>query len=47
MEPKDQDWRCKLMLAYYGTCLIPAFLIEGCLSTLIKSAVSQGTYEVG
>ena len=47
LQPKDKDWRCKLMLAYYSTCMIPAFLIEGCLSTLIKSAVSLGTYQVG
>ena len=35
------------MLAYYSMSLVPALLIEGCLSTLIKSSVRNGTYEVG
>jgi len=44
LDRKDKDWSCKLMLAYYSASLVPAFLIEGCLSTLIKTALSQGTY---
>ena len=47
LDPKDQDWRCKLILAYYSMSLVPALLIEGCLATLIKSSVRNGTYEVG
>lgn len=45
LDPKDQDWRCKLILAYYSMSLVPALLIEGCLATLIKSAVRSGTYD--
>ena len=47
MSLKEQDWHCKLILAYYSMNLVPALLLEGCLSTLIKSALSNGTYEVG
>lgn len=38
----EQDWRTKLMLAYYSMSLIPAFLLEGCLTTLIKSSFASG-----
>ena len=31
----EEDWRCKLILAYYSTSLMPAFLLEGCLATII------------
>ena len=47
LDHKEQDWRCKLILAYYSGSLIPAFLLEGCLSTLIKSAMSRKSYELG
>ena len=47
LDPKDQDWRLKLILAYYSMSLTPAFLLEGCISTLIKARISAGSYEVG
>ncbi len=47
LDIKEEDWRCKLVLAYYGLNLTPALLIEGCICTLIKSRVSTGSYEVG
>ncbi len=47
LDVKEEDWRCKLVLAYYSLSLTPALLIEGCISTLIKSRVSTGSYEVG
>ena len=38
LDQKDKDWRCKLILAYYSMNLVPAFLLEGCIATLIKTA---------
>ena len=37
LEPIETDWRCKLILAYYNMNLMPAFLLEGCLCTLISA----------
>ena len=45
LDQKDKDWRCKLILAYYGMNLVPAFLLEGCIATLIKTAMSKGDYD--
>ena len=38
-----QDWRCLLILSYYSMNLIPAFLLEGCLCTIIKVEMENGT----
>ena len=37
-----QDWRCLLILSYYSMNLIPAFLLEGCLCTIIKVEIENG-----
>ena len=47
LDPKETDWRCKLILAYYSMNLIPAFLLEGCMCTVIKSAFSSGSFSIG
>lgn len=39
LNPKDDDLRVKLILAYYSMNLMPAFLIEGCLSVFLKNEV--------
>ena len=46
LDPIESDWRCKLILAYYSMNLMPAFLLEGAICTLIKSAVSSGEYHL-
>ena len=46
LDQKDKDWRCKLILAYYSMNLVPACLLEGCIATLIKTAMSKGDYDM-
>ena len=36
---REEDLRVKLILAHYSMQLMPAFLIEGCLSIFLKNAV--------
>ena len=38
-----QDWRSLLLLSYYSMNLIPAFLLEGCLCTIIKVDMENGS----
>ena len=47
LDQKDKDWRCKLILAYYSMNLVQAFLLEGCLATLINTAMSKNKYSLG
>lgn len=47
LDQKDRDWHCKVILAYYSMNLVPAFLLEGCVATLIKNAISKGSYKLG
>ena len=42
LEPLEKEWRCKLILAYYNMSLMPAFLLDGCMCTLIKTAILTG-----
>ena len=44
MNPKEDDLRCKLILAYYSMNLMPAFLIEGCLAVFLKNEVITENY---
>ena len=47
LNPKEDDLRVKLILAHYSMQLIPAFLIEGCLSIFLKSEVLTDDYHDG
>ena len=45
---KEEDLRVKLILAHYSMQLMPAFLIEGCLSIYLKNAIIEnGNYREG
>ena len=46
LDPKDKDWKCKLILAYHSMNLTPVFLLEGCIATLILSNLSKGDFLV-
>lgn len=40
--PIKNEWRTKLILAYYNMNLMPVFLLEGCLCTFLKSSMLPG-----
>jgi len=44
---KEEDLRVKLILAHYSMNLMPAFLIEGCLSIFLKNEVLTNEYYDG
>ena len=44
---KEEDLRVKLILAHYSMNLMPAFLIEGCLSIFLKNEVLTNQYYDG
>ena len=44
---KEEDLRVKLILAHYSMKLMPAFLIEGCLSIFLKREVLTDEYHDG
>lgn len=47
LNPKEDDLRVKLILSYYSMNLMPAFLIEGCLSVFLKNEViTDENYDV-
>ena len=41
---KEEDLRVKLILAHYSMNLMPAFLIEGCLSIFLKNEILTNDY---
>ena len=41
---KEEDLRLKLILAHYSMNLMPAFLIEGCISIYLKNEVLTEEY---
>lgn len=41
---KEEDLRTELILGHYSMLLLPAFLIEGCLSIFLKNEVSAVEY---
>lgn len=47
LNPKEDDLRVKLILSYYSMNLMPAFLIEGCLSVFLKNEVITEEYYDG
>ena len=40
--PIKNEWRTKLILAYYNMNLMPVFLLEGCLCTFLQSSMLPG-----
>ena len=44
LDVKEKDWRNLLILAYYSMSLMPAFLLEGCMASIIKSRVVSGEF---
>lgn len=44
---KEEDLRVKLILAHYSMNLMPAFLIEGCLSMFLLNEVAMDEYYDG
>ena len=44
LDVKDKDWRNLLILAYYSMSLMPAFLLEGCMASIIKSREMSGEF---
>ena len=44
---KEEDLRVKLILAHYSMMLMPAFLIEGCLSIFLKNEILTDDYTDG
>ena len=48
LNSKEEDLRVKLILAHYSMQLMPAFIIEGCLSIFLKNAVfANDSYQDG
>ena len=47
LNKKEEDLRCKLILAHYSMQLMPAFLIEGCLSIFLMNEVLTEEYFEG
>jgi len=47
LDPKEDDLRVRLILAHYSMNLMPAFLIEGCLSIFLKNEVLTKDYYDG
>ena len=42
LQPIKNEWRTKLILAYYNMNLMPVFLLEGCMCTVVKSSMLSG-----
>lgn len=48
LKVKEEDLRVKLILAHYSMHLMPAFLMEGCLSIYLKNElIENGDYKDG
>ena len=46
LDVKEKDWRNLLILAYYSMSLMPAFLLEGCMASIIKSRMMSGEFTI-
>ena len=46
LDLKEKDWRSLLILAYYSMSLMPAFLLEGCMASIIKSRAISGEFTI-